>query len=391
MLGATGLEKSSLIQKAIARILDVHSATAVEDGNNNQPFNRPSEALQGRFRLLKADAGVDFDSSIASDSGYESMSARMAGGSINSLSRKYPLDEKSNWAALHPVSNHQAHGDEIVSLASDTKDTGSQKITTIPPQHKQAEELIAALLFSHLSEFLEKALENIAFPQLLQNVRRLLKLYYLDLLPLAVDELKKATVNVLRAKSSRNRIALEFIRSIALSSINSARMNDEAAQDQIDNKKTLEAWIDEQQNFANTKVFGTLEEKGLGKGEGILDDDGKVLSDFDDESDDAGANGTPFPRISEMNAFLFEGRPFENLVTRALAFLMPIELQSLQRAILSLPEKNVWFRKEDDSVTDRVKRYVESQTLENWNWWPLAQMKQPLLPDEVRMHWKCVS
>ena len=46
---------------------------------------------------------------------------------------------------------------------------------------------------------------------------------------------------------------------------------------------------------------------------------------------------------------------------------------------------------EEYNFFNSVKLWVQCLTRESWDWWPLRQSFRPLLQDEIRIQWYCVS
>jgi hypothetical protein len=61
------------------------------------------------------------------------------------------------------------------------------------------------------------------------------------------------------------------------------------------------------------------------------------------------------------------------------------ELQHVQPNQVSITYK------EDISLTDHVKGWIEDRTCEEWEWWPLRPRLRALSPYEARLRWPCVS
>ena len=98
------------------------------------------------------------------------------------------------------------------------------------------------------------------------------------------------------------------------------------------------------------------------------------------------------PNITEMETFLINGGPFHALCVRLGISIMPANLGSLTRVIITIPTDRIWFSTENDnSFSNKFKAIMEDRTEENWNWWPLQPTMKALQPGQTRLHWQCVS
>ena len=71
---------------------------------------------------------------------------------------------------------------------------------------------------------------------------------------------------------------------------------------------------------------------------------------------------------------------------------LPPFLQSLSRAVISIPNHCLTFSaREDLSFSNKCKAFLEQLSGESWCWWPLKPRMRLLQHDEIRMHWRCVS
>ena len=361
-----------------------------------------AESVSNQSQIRDSKPPVTTDLSIVSDSGYASMDRPLA-SHVKRADTEEPsnsgeeLHNRTDEGSFDDTRFNENRLDDIVSVVSDTQDIGSQIITKISSQQEFAEQVVSAVLADHLRSFVEKALERMSFERLQRNVRRLLKDFYLDLLPLADDNLRKATVNVLRSRHGRTRITYEALNSITLNQEESETHVEKHNQAEDNKKEFLEAWISQNQAFAKPIMAESADiqknKEDEVQHEKVFETRGKAESDSSSEVSEASEAHETLekPRIAEMETFLFKGQAFEMLVFRAYTFLLPRELQPLLRVILSVPKEKVWFERDYPSFTDSCKEFVENRTSEDWNWWPLAQRKRMLTPDQTRMHWRCVS
>jgi hypothetical protein len=98
---------------------------------------------------------------------------------------------------------------DIMSIVSDRDEIGSRFAVKRTPQEIVAEEYLGILLAQNeaLEPLFEKAFARIEKHRFVENLRRLLKRYYLDLSRHAENNLERATIHLLRTRWSRRRIA----------------------------------------------------------------------------------------------------------------------------------------------------------------------------------------
>ena len=115
----------------------------------------------------------------------------------------------------------------------------------------------------------------------------------------------------------------------------------------------------------------------------------------DDDDDDDGLedrNATALPHVTQMKRFMIGSNAFRNLATNCRIFLLPPDLRTLSRVILTIPNNRLWFsEREDFSMSNKFKAFAEQASDKKWCWWPLRPRMRSLQTDETRLHWQCVS
>jgi hypothetical protein len=234
-----------------------------------------------------------------------------------------------------------------------------------------AEKILAALLARNeeLGPLCEEVLRRASKQKLVDNLRRLLKGYYLDLRPRAVSNLENAATNLLKSRYGRVRICAE------LSDILAPEKEQETEDkiiDNLDKKADLEKWIAGNPGLA-------IDSAPLEKGEYLGEDD-EILSEAGDEMEEN--TDKPLVNIAKVEAFLLGGEPFRNLSTSLRMFLLPASLSSLTRTLMAIPADCIWFSKgNDNSISSRIKTFMEDITEDNWDWWPLRPTMRCLKRD----------
>jgi hypothetical protein len=96
-----------------------------------------------------------------------------------------------------------------------------------------------------------------------------------------------------------------------------------------------------------------------------------------------------YPNIAKHEDFLRGTRSFKLLIRDAMLALLPIELR---QALRSIPKEQISVsHKQDISISNAMKAWIEDNTQARWNWWPLEPRKRNLGEGKSRMFWQCVS
>lgn len=259
--------------------------------------------------------------------------------------------------------------------------------------HKIAYEAIAerqlSVLLSQNSDLrplCEEALRRMDEDRFVDQLQRLLKQYCSDLIQNAENNLEQATSRMLKSRLSRIRIARHIAANLKLE-------HDEIRAKMEQHMQETESKIPD----LDTRIAGNA---GLGaqnkKHQSEIWDD-NPSRDNEDLSDgeatlDGNKNKDVLPNVAGMEDFLIRGRPFRALSFNLEVLLLPANLSSLTRILMSIPSDHIWFSAEDDfSPSNRMKAFVEDHTEGNWNWWPLRPRMRVLQDNQTRLHWRCVS
>lgn len=279
-------------------------------------------------------------------------------------------------------------GTDIASVTSDPTDIASQTPTRNWPQAVVAEEHLGALLAdnSEISLLCEELLVKIPLERFVQNFRRLLKSYYLDLAEIANSDLEKATILVLRKHAARERISRSVAERFTPST--QAAQLDVAKQDRgaLDRARFLEEWIQSSPEF----VRHADEQAKPSDLDATQHISFSVLSNSD--SDDDENLVFDLPNLKMVEDFLTKGVAFEALLASLQIFALPSSLSSLTRLLMAIPNGSISFVPNyNPSLSDRWKAYMESTTGGPWNWWPLRPTRPTLATGDIRVNWKCVG
>lgn len=276
----------------------------------------------------------------------------------------------------------EAADEDLQSVVSDRDEVFSQISIRKTQQELLAEKRLIILLAQHedLKPLYEIALERVGKERFVNNFRRILKRYYLDLVQSANTNLEQATVHLLRSRWTRVKIAQDIVNRVKPESDELYGQPLDDTRDIEDKMAILESWI-----ASNPGLAPPLEPQDIG-------DEVDVTSDSDQDDDEQAFAGYPLPNIAEMERFLFQGNSFCSLITNTSLFLLPAALGPICRVLMTIPYERIYFSSENNlSVLNWVKGFIEDHTEESWNWWPLQPRMRPLAKDQMRVYWKCVS
>ena len=202
-------------------------------------------------------------------------------------------------------------------------------------------------------------------------LHRLLQRFYLDLVHQAKTGLERATSLVLK---------YQFGNEILLSGFGVKKQestNNGARDERVRHLSAASA------------CWGAYERAELDSNEDEDDDE----DDDDDEEDELeDRNATALPHVTQMKRFMIGSNAFRNLATNCRMTLLPPDLRTLSRVILTIPNNRLWFsEREDLSMSNKFKAFAEQASDKKWCWWPLRPRMRSLQTDETRLHWQCVS
>lgn len=186
-------------------------------------------------------------------------------------------------------------------------------------------------------------------------------------------------------------------RSLTISGpINSRRVN--ASRSKKPDPSAIQRWLDQRQPPENKDLQSVLSEEEISKN---LTVSGPTDSQKMDTSRSTKRNPLvtqrwldqrQSPENKDFQSVIPEEDDTRNLMTNHRIRPLPSDLQSLSRVIISTPDNRIWFStKEDLSLSNRCKAFLEHSSEEPWCWWPLRPRMRLLQNDETRMHWLCVS
>ena len=178
--------------------------------------------------------------------------------------------------------------------------------------------------------------------------------------------------------------------------INSRRVN--ASRSKRPDPSAIQRWLDQRQPPENKDLQSVLSEEEISKN---LTVNGPTDSQKMDTSRSTKRNPSATqrwldyrqsPENKDFQSVIPEEVDTRNLMSNHRIRSLPSDLQYLSRDIISTPNNRIWFStKEDLSLSNRCKAFLEHSSEEPWCWWPLRPRMRLLQNDETRMHWLCVS
>ncbi|KAH7303469.1 hypothetical protein B0I35DRAFT_179231 [Stachybotrys elegans] len=301
------------------------------------------------------------------DSGYGTAPQPM---SAEASSESHQRDTDSQTRAYAMSHEHPIPEEDIQSLASDKDDMHSQVSVVTTTEAMAGKALVGLMLVgdAQFRSLSEKAIVRMGRQRFVENLRRLLKLFYKNLLAEAKDEGRKATARLLRSRRGRLRI--------------SNRIADHLEQDDEEDEEVfrisqadanrVESWL----SVASNRDERQNTESGDG-GSSSGSDDGLSPNPEDKEH----------TNIATLRTIILESRSFRLLLTDLSTVFLPIEIRQV---LASIPKKHILLLgKQKVSLADTVKIWIEDTTQIRWNWWPLDPPMRMLQPEESRILWKC--
>ena len=333
--------------------------------------------------VIPVSIGVS-DGILHSDSGYASMAKPLSDVSKDPGIRDTP----DPTGVVEPGDKYVTTAKDVQSIISDTQDIASLLSSSRTAHQNLAEEVFASALATQLSQRIscEDVLQRVGIDRLQRNLRRSLKLFYLDLCQVAGTNLEKASVQVFRSRNARTRVSREIVEILRTLQDGSVYSNQHMLKSHVDKKALIEDWISKTREHTTKGELGPVDIPNKS-----VNIDEEATSDSDDESiDQDTGNESVFPHTAEVEAFLFQGQPLQDLTTRINALSLSKDHQPLLRVLLSLPARSSWLESDPPTTGDQLKKFIESHTTETWDWRPFSQTKRNLSLGYTRLNWKCV-
>lgn len=350
-------------------------ALATFHGTQEMQSFTPPNIGKSSLDLEDAEPGpiiVDVNARLESDSGYGSslkdvvfaVSTKITKSSLadaeelqeekTGVSSPTAQKESSGESAKNRSLQEYDPGHDIRSIISDKDELYSHEPARRSDQEITAEEHLGLLLAQNdkLRPLWVEALTRMEEERFVNNLRRLLKIFYLDLLQDAKTNLQQVTVRLLRQRWSRMSIARQILGLLKPSSAQLGALPKQDFQVPEDKLLRLESWI--AGNAVLTPQASEAEPEVPLDGS---DRDSDISSDENGTTEEA-TTTQQFPNISEMEEFLLKGNSFETLLVNLRVFLLPTALIPLIRVISSISNERIWFSAEEDlSLANRMKSF----------------------------------
>jgi hypothetical protein len=388
-------------QMSDAILQQLRSLILGDDEPCSNQFKRGTERMLIHLESLLRDVEQKLEAMYASvlidkvstDSGY----ASKEGSLVLDDTIADPTRQNDNSVSLKSVEDAQAKSANLClgstaryeGVVPSDEDIGSRKATSRIPEVIIAEKHLETCLLEckEIVEAVRQILHDDSVDDFCQDLRELLKYYYLDLKAEAKTNLQNATAAILRGHWYRERIAKQFACKLT------GRALDDLDEEEDDRPRAsakslsdLNEWIANNQGLGdpNDGCETPLEDVDL---DSCNSDD--EMSNSDSELTEAVKN---LNNIKHMEYFAFQGKAFRKLLERIQMHAIQPQYHDLRRILMTLPDANIEF---DDSLRqswpDKCKCEVEKRSNGRWDWWPLCQAQGVLASQYCRLSWKCVS
>jgi tetratricopeptide (TPR) repeat protein len=236
-------------------------------------------------------------------------------------------------------------------------------------------------------------LDRIDREQFVDLGRQMLKTYYLGLLEHAKTEQEKQGVRLMKSRSGRQRICKSIVDIIRGEEAGNEEEKSRAAEQNRLAEKRLEMFI---KDLPDTYPYPNPNQP-TGIEVGVPTDYNNVIrpDEQDEGFPDRGLESEieggddDLPNLARMKEFFRESEPFQVLLNDFRVQILPHPLkdiiQTAPRGSLSLSDQH------NNSLSNRMKAFVEDFTMLEWNWWPLEPRMRSLTSCETRLFWCCVS
>ena len=380
-------EEHSIVQEERQAIAKKNEDLGAEEEEHLSPMEDERSTADGKEHLIveEEEFSIAGHSNFVKDSNsvITMLSSKTSIGEIESRSYKNRGRYASKFRlpqTLHKRRDYApAHGthDDVLSPPSNEDDIQSR-----PPSKRSSYEVATEVYMTkllaeneQLSPLYEEALSKLGKDRFINNFRRLLKRYYIDLSLRAETDSERAINQLLRSRWRRTEIAMQIghiFRPVIEEAHSASAQHVEL---QLKQRTKMEDWLAD-----NNDILPPESEESNYSGD-EENHEGEVRHIMNE-----------MPHVAAMAKFLLESDAFPSLVTRFRLLLLPKSIRSLLRVIVSIPSDRLWMEKSTDfSFSNRVKASIEQITQESWNWWPFRPTMRKIQHDQTRVHWRCVS
>ncbi|SPJ88704.1 related to small s protein [Fusarium torulosum] len=305
---------------------------------------------------------------IGVDSGHQK-----GGGTDDSYIEPHMEDEN-----IDDVCSIQSIDDDIQSIISSIART---------PHTIAAERQVGDLLSRHpdIHFILDASGDIMPKDRLKRNLRRSLKLLYLELRKEAQDnvQVQVLTTRMLKGRGSRTRISERAVDDkFAVAPLENENQDQGSRLDFRKDREFLDTW------FSQVQLSQRLEDDSL---KPQLTDD--IMGETATESghgtsEDSSSDSEEFQAVQLAQDFLMNGAPFIAFLTHLGLSLLPDHLRQVMQ-LASWDNIELIDTPFEISTFDQIKSFTENLTGSPWNWWPMKSPKVPLRRGYIRMNWRC--
>jgi hypothetical protein len=223
---------------------------------------------------------------------------------------------------------------------------------------------IARVLADHgeMRRLCSKVLDKIDQVQFVDVGRQLLKSFYRGLEKSAKTELERQSAGLLKSRSDRKKICENIADIIKFEDTQNKEEKARAAEQlRLAGQRLVEVIT---KDSPDTYPFRGLESEPESEYNNLLN-------------------------LAKMTEFFRVSKPFRVLLNDLRTQLLP---HSLKDIVQTAPYGSMWLiDQNNNSITNRMKAFVEDFTMLEWNWWPLEPRMKNMDLDKMRLFWHCVS
>lgn len=333
-----------------------------------------------------------------SDSGYGSASAQKGYLSNSAITEGCCSATESNgresdeyveldgtMAAASAVSDERS---DVASIFSNLEEIQSTVEVQKTPYILDAEEQLTLIFMDNveIKDTCTELLGRMGKRRFVTNLRRLLKRYYLHLLPSAQVSIEKGCLELFKSRFTRTRVAVAIADKI--------RPHSDQTRVDVENdiRKAQAMRPDVERWLGGNPAFSLDSQSPPHKLEDSDATSDSASSTDKDEPEDILKYSEDLKHINRVKRFLTEGAAFRKLLLDIEMMLLPKELTGTAESLLATSEDNILFDVEQgQSSWNRWKIKIEQMTHTKWDWWPLSPISYPVSKGQSRVQWICVS
>ncbi|KAF4996788.1 hypothetical protein FGRMN_4264 [Fusarium graminum] len=289
--------------------------------------------------------------------------------------------------------------DDVYSIQSIEDDIQSSMSSIVRTPHAiAAERQVGDILSQHpyIRFIIKASVDIMPKERLKRNIRRSLKLLYLELRKETQDDIQvhALTTRILKSRGSRTRISERAVGD-EFEPTHFEGDDQDSRRNFLKDREFLDTWLSE--------VCLSQKPDDSSQHRQSLKTVGEAATEIDcDTSDEGSTDAEQFQAVQIGQDFLTEGVPFLAFHTHLCLSLLPDHLRQIMH-LASWANIELIYTPFSISIVDQIKSYTEELTDSPWNWWPMEAPKAPLgkgYPEDkifpvlqreyrrIRGHWK---